>query len=169
MASWKIVPQPSEVQVELTSFHQARSFFAVDASKSTAWNNAMNSERDFVKAVPGSRNRPGVQWGSACGSPSRLAKVKWRPNLGGTNPSSILRSKEALECIKKSDCWYLLTDGEIYSSDVSQLAQLAMDQRVANVPLVFVVVGSRGRTPESLVWSPVISILSWNARQLPQF
>jgi hypothetical protein len=153
MASWKIVPDPSEGQIEHTPFLDSRNFFAVDASGSTGFNNGigLTCERAFVDATPGSGKARIAKWGSECNPPVELSKVKWKSDLGGTRPSAILQKEEALKCLKQSDCWYLLTDGQVYGHDVSQLAEISMQRGIMNVPVVFVIVGSRGITPEKTV------------------
>ncbi|KAF2492077.1 hypothetical protein BU16DRAFT_491412 [Lophium mytilinum] len=160
--SWKIVPDPSDSQVEYTSFINSRSFFAVDASGSAGFNNnsVLNSERAFVESVPVNQEARVAKWGQECDAPSSLTAINWKADHGGTTPSSILKKKEALECIQKSDCWFLLTDGQVFGSDVNQLAELAMEHHVLSVPVVFLIAGSRGSTPETTDISVGISFFA---------
>jgi hypothetical protein len=51
--------------------------------------------------------------------------------------------------IKKSDVWFLVTDGEIYGNQGDQFAQLACQKAILDVPIIMVIIGSRGRTPET--------------------
>lgn len=54
-----------------------------------------------------------------------------------------------LERIRKSDAWFLLTDGQVFDREVNELAELAMEKGVLNVPVGFVITGCRGSTPET--------------------
>ncbi|KAF2816177.1 uncharacterized protein BDZ99DRAFT_433163 [Mytilinidion resinicola] len=162
MTSWKIIPDPSDIQVQYTSFLNSRSFFAVDASGSAGFNSnsVLNSERVFVESVPVNQEARVAKWGQECDAPRRLSTIKWKADHGGTTPSSILNKKEALECIQKSDCWFLLTDGQVFGSDVNQLAELAMEHDVLSIPVVFLITGSRGSTPETTDISVGISFFA---------
>ncbi|KAF1927970.1 uncharacterized protein M421DRAFT_421171 [Didymella exigua CBS 183.55] len=151
MASWKIVPSSfEEDKTEYTAFLEGRKYFAVDDSGSTT-GGILRQERAFVDAFQG-RHTSATDaislWGTKCDNPTTLFdSVNWRSNHGGTYPSEILANSAALSAIRKSDVWFLLTDGEIYDDNVHQLADLAYDAGILNVPLVFLITGSRGSTP----------------------
>ncbi|KAH7068790.1 hypothetical protein BKA63DRAFT_477299 [Paraphoma chrysanthemicola] len=151
MASWKIVPDLGDAShVEYTSFLRSRKFFAVDDSGSTK-GAKLKRERQFVNAF---RNTHADAedaislWGKGCDAPTMdFDSVKWLSKHRGTMPSAILRSPSSLDAVKGSDVWFLLTDGEISANEVTQLAMLAQSQEVLNIPLVFLIVGSRAKTP----------------------
>lgn len=150
MASWKIQPSATERHIQHTPFLQCRKYFAVDDSGSTA-GAVLRKERAFVDAFreshPNTADAMSL-WGTRCDNPtSDFQSVEWRSTHMGTNPSEILRSETALATIRKADVWFLLTDGEIYEGDVHCLADLAYDAQILNVPLVFVITGSRGSSP----------------------
>ncbi|KAF3039517.1 hypothetical protein E8E12_005203 [Didymella heteroderae] len=153
MASWKIASSISEEdKTEHTAFLEGCKYFAVDDSGSTA-GAVLRKERAFVDAFQA--RHPNVAeadaislWGTRCDDPTtRFDSVNWRSSHGGTYPSEILRNSAALNAIEKSDVWFLLTDGEIYDGDVHRLADLAYDAGILNVPLVFLITGSRGSSP----------------------
>ncbi|KAF2829304.1 hypothetical protein CC86DRAFT_187887 [Ophiobolus disseminans] len=151
MASWKIVPEPLDnTHVEYTPFLQSRKFYAVDDSGSTA-GSILRRERAFVDAFQASYANPADTislWGSHCDVPvKQFSNIRWLSRHGGTQPSSILNQQTSLDAIKASDVWFLLTDGEIWEGDVHRLADLALDAGVLDVPLVFLITGSPGRTP----------------------
>ena len=151
MASWKIAPSTSEdSRIEYTPFLDCRKYFAVDDSGSTA-GAVLRKERAFVDAFHGSHANAADAislWGTKCDDPStRFDSINWRSGHGGTYPSDILRNSSALSTIRKADAWFLLTDGEIYDGDVHQLADLAYNEEVLAVPLVFLITGTRGSTP----------------------
>ncbi|KAH6614157.1 hypothetical protein C7974DRAFT_368322 [Boeremia exigua] len=151
MASWKITPSPTEESnVEYTSFLDCRKYFAVDDSMSTG-GGSIYRERDFVeafrKSYPNKTDAISL-WGDNCDDPTtKFKSLKWHALHDGTHPSSILRNSAALDAIRKSDTWFLLTDGEIFEQDVHGLARLAYDAEVLNVPLVFVITNARGSSP----------------------
>ncbi|KAH4104956.1 hypothetical protein HBH69_169130 [Parastagonospora nodorum] len=151
MASWKIFPEPSgDVDVEYTPFLQSRKFFAVDDSGSTA-GTVLRRERAFVdqfRTIYANRDDTISLWGSRCDSPTHsFEAISWRSQHGGTTPSQIFHDQGALNAIKRSDVWFLLTDGEIWEQDVHQLAKIAQDRDVLNIPLVFLITGSPGKSP----------------------
>ncbi|KAJ4990277.1 hypothetical protein SVAN01_04159 [Stagonosporopsis vannaccii] len=151
MAGWKITPSDSEEHaIEYTSFLDCRKYFAVDDSGSTA-GAVLRRERAFVEAFreshPNTIDAVSL-WGSNCDNPTtRFESVQWRSSHGGTYPGEILTNSSALDVMRKSDAWFLLTDGEIYAGDVHRLADLAHDAEVLDVPLVFLITGSRGSSP----------------------
>ncbi|KAF3003555.1 hypothetical protein E8E13_006137 [Curvularia kusanoi] len=150
MAGWKVQPSNSERTVEYTPFLTGRKYFAVDDSGSTA-GAVLRKERAFVDAFQKDHANAADAmslWGSSCDNPTaNFESAGWRSNHGGTQPSEILRNERALAAIRKADVWFLLTDGEIWDGDVHRLADLAYDAEVLNVPLVFVITGSRGSSP----------------------
>ncbi|UPX18790.1 uncharacterized protein EKO05_0009082 [Ascochyta rabiei] len=151
MASWKIAPANlEESKLEYTPFLGSRKFFAVDDSGSTA-GAVLRQERAFVDAFRESHSNVADAislWGSNCDTPgTRFNSVNWTSGHGGTQPSKILGNVAALKTIRKADVWFLLTDGEIWDADVHRLADLAHESEVLNVPLVFVITGSRGSSP----------------------
>ncbi|KAJ4379636.1 hypothetical protein N0V86_004818 [Didymella sp. IMI 355093] len=151
MTSWKIAPSSSEKdRTEYASFLEGRKYFAVDDSGSTA-GAVLRKERAFVDAFQGGQTNAANAislWGTSCDNPTtQFESVNWLSSHGGTYPSEILRNFAALEAVRKSDAWFLLTDGEIYDGDVHKLADLAYDAGILNVPLVFLITGSRGSSP----------------------
>jgi hypothetical protein len=163
MASWKIVPDPNAKKIEYTSFLKGRKFFAVDDSGSTA-GSILRREREFVDYVrqkfPTDSDSISL-WGTHCDAPTKKFELaKWKSDHMGTRPAEILKQTAALNAIQKSDVWFLLTDGEIYDSDVHQLAELAHEHEVLNVPIFFVIVGSRGRSPDTTNISVGISFFA---------
>jgi hypothetical protein len=164
MASWKIIPDSIDDAItEYTPLLASRKFFAVDASGSTA-GSILRRERSFVDRIQSRYAHPNDTislWGTRCDVPIQDFKsVEWRSNRGGTHPSDILTGEPALHAIRSSDVWFLMTDGEIPSFDVHRLATLAQDQQVLNVPLIFVITGSRGTTPLSTDISVGISFFA---------
>jgi hypothetical protein len=164
MASWKIVPDSAEdANIEYSPLLQCRKFFAVDASGSTA-GSVMRRERAFVERFHSSHanlDDTVSLWGTNCDAPTKkIETIEWRSNHGGTQPGKILSCQPALDAIRSSDVWFLLTDGEIYEGDVHRLATLAQDQEVLNVPLIFVITGTPGKTPMSTNISVGISFFA---------
>jgi hypothetical protein len=164
MTSWKIVPDTTgDVNIEYAPLSQSRKFFAVDASGSTA-GSVMRRERTFVEQFHSNlanRDDTVSLWGTRCDAPTKkIETIEWRSNHGGTQPGEILTCQPALDAIRDSDVWFLLTDGEIYEGDVHRLASLAQDQEVLHVPLIFVITGNPGKTPMSTNISVGISFFA---------
>ena len=67
---------------------------------------------------------------------------------GGTAPSSILAQPAAVSQIKDSDLWVLLTDGEVPDREVTQLATLAEQEAVTQVPVILLITGGHYTSPE---------------------
>jgi hypothetical protein len=164
MANWKIFPEAvEEVNIQYTPFLQSRKFFAVDDSGSTA-GAILRRERAFVDKVrEGHANSDDAisLWGSACDAPSKnFDTIHWLSRHGGTQPSEIFNCQPALDALRGSDVWFLLTDGEIWSEDVHRLANIAQDREVLNIPLVFLITGARGSTPSATNISVGISFFA---------
>jgi hypothetical protein len=164
LANWKVYPDLSEEKtIEYTPFLKSRKFFAVDDSGSTA-GSVLRQERAFVD-----RFREGYTnsndtislWGNNCDTPTTsFENVNWHSGHGGTSPSHILRCQPALETIRSSDVWFLLTDGEIWGEEVQNLANLALQHDLLNIPLVFVITGSRKPSPATTDISVGISFFA---------
>jgi hypothetical protein len=162
MASWKIKPDPG-LKIEYIPFCEASKFFAVDDSGSTA-GAILRKERAFVDAL---RERHTSDqdsialWGTNCDDPrSNFDTVNWSSTHCATCPDQILLNKPALAAIQKSEVWFLVTDGEIYDRSVHKLAELAYENDVLSVPIVFVIVGTRGRSPDTTNISVGISFFA---------
>ncbi|KAF2188249.1 hypothetical protein K469DRAFT_748585 [Zopfia rhizophila CBS 207.26] len=155
MASWKITPDPSESLIEYTPFLASRKFFAVDDSGSTA-GSILKREQGFVQTLHKQKANTEDSislWGSNCDHPTDdFESAKWKSNHLYTWPASILNKFSALEKIKKSDIWFLLTDGEIYDNDVYQLAELASQVDVLSVPVVFIITDARNKTETGKIY-----------------
>ncbi|KAF2467615.1 uncharacterized protein BDR25DRAFT_291529 [Lindgomyces ingoldianus] len=163
MASWKVILDPTENRIEYTPFLKSRKFFAVDDSGSTA-GSILKRERAFVEHLWNNfanQDNSISLWGSKCDEPTKkFGSVKWKSAHMGTYPTEILKNASALATIKKSDAWFLITDGEIYDGAVHQLAEMAHGSNILNVPIVFVIAGSRGRTPDTTNISVGISFFA---------
>jgi hypothetical protein len=164
VANWKIYPDPSEDQtIEYTPFLQSRKFFAVDDSGSTA-GAILRQERSFVDSFKTKYSNPDDAvslWGFKCDIPVRTSEnVDWNSGHGGTSPSQILDCKPAVETIKSSDVWFLLTDGEVPSYEVHRLANLALQLDLLNIPLVFVITGHKKQSPSTTDISVGISFFA---------
>jgi hypothetical protein len=150
---WKLRIEEDAPKMAYVPFMSCRKFFAVDDSGSTA-GAVLQSERDFVELMRGPafahKNDKISLWGERCDEPTMdFDNISWKSTHGGTDPLKILHTPTALEAIQKSDVSFLVTDGQIYDAQVYRLAEKAYSLNILNVPLVFVVVGSRGRTPET--------------------
>ena len=150
--NWKVLPALSTQNIEYNSFPSCRKFFAADNSGSTA-GAICKSQRAFVdhlRRKPFANKQDTISlWGTRCHEPEKdFDKVKWTCDEG-TYPSQILNHTAAVEKIQKSDVWFLLTDGEVYDGEVHRLAEKAFELDVLNVPIVFLIVGTRGRRPDS--------------------
>lgn len=164
MATWKITASDSEQsKFEYTQFLKCRKFFVVDDSGSTA-GAVLRQERAYVDATRVNHSNAADEialWGSNCDDPTtQFNSVRWRSSHMGTRPSDILGNPAALSAIKKSDAWFLLTDGEIWDGEVHQLADLAYEAGILNVPLVFVITGTRGGSPAMANISVGISLFA---------
>lgn len=151
ISNWKIIPDPAlEDPVKYVAFLQSRKYFAVDDSGSTQ-DLIISRERDFVLGLH--TNFPNTSdavslWGYKCDPPTEnFDSVEWKSLHGGTFPTTILQLESAVQTIKSSDVWFLLTDGEVFGSDVARLARIAQEKNVLNVPLVFVITRGRSQTP----------------------
>jgi hypothetical protein len=164
MATWKIAPDPTrEDTIERVSFLQSRKYFAVDDSGSTQ-DLIISRERDFVlglhNSFPNASDALSL-WGWRCDPPTQsFDSQEWTSSHGGTFPTTILELDSAVQRIKHSDVWFLLTDGEVFGNDVANLAMLAQRQNVLNVPLVFVITGHRRQTPSETNISVGISFFT---------
>jgi hypothetical protein len=164
MASWKFVPEVvDQSAVEYTSFLGSRKFYAVDDSGSTA-GSILRQQRAFVDcfeaAYANSKNAISL-WGWKCDSPTKeFENIPWRSRHGGTRPSEILTNESALSTIRVCDVWFLLTDGEVPDLEVTRLASLALEEEMLNIPLVFVITGTRKESPKTTDISVGISFFA---------
>ena len=145
MAEWKErLPESSNVDVRTVSFGAARKFCAVDVSGSTE-GRAMEVEAQLVQNLSLNDADTVVRWDTECDeSPQLVSKLAdksyWSTEYLRTNPEAILQQTSALEQICSCDLWLLLTDGEIYDPYVTSLTNRASSLRLADIPVVLVVV-----------------------------
>ncbi|OAL45320.1 hypothetical protein IQ07DRAFT_549054 [Pyrenochaeta sp. DS3sAY3a] len=163
-SNWKIIPDPaSEDPVKYVAFLESRKYFAVDDSGSTQ-DLIISRERDFVLGLhsrfPNASDAVSL-WGFQCDPPTEdFNSMEWKGVHGGTYPTEILQLESAVQTIKSSDVWFLLTDGEVFGSDVTRLDRLAQEKNVLNVPLVFVITRGRSQTPSQTNISVGISFFA---------
>ena len=163
--SWKITSVPSKsTEDPLVPLLEARKFFAVDASGSTGRGHILESEAEVVMAFYTNREDSMVTWGSRCSNPTAILPNQsldqrigtwigsgiWAANMGGTQPASILQEPSALENIKKSDVWFLLTDGHVSASDVQELASCAEEEMLGDIPVIFVINAPQRASPSHI-------------------
>ena len=129
-------------------FVDAKKFFAVDASGSTS-GSIMRAQAKTVWGLRGSSDDTIAKWSYSCELPQLLDNVphNFFQGTGGTQPASILRNVQAVDAIRSSDLWILLTDGEIDTSSVAELTRLAEAMDVLQVPVVLVITGQQQATP----------------------
>ena len=129
-------------------FVEAKKFFAVDASSSTS-GSIMRAQAETVWGLQGSHDDTVAKWSTSCQIPQILDSVPpdFFNGTGLTQPVSILSNVKAVDAIRGSDLWLLLTDGEINAASVSELTRLAETENVLHVPVVLVITGQKLETP----------------------
>ena len=129
-------------------FPEAKKFFAVDASGSTG-GAIMKAQERAVLALHGNSEDTVVLWNTSCTCPRTVDAVgpHYFSGTGGTSPSCILEENSAVDQIKSSDLWVLLTDGEIATDRVSMLTTLADKSAFIRIPVVLIVTGARYSGP----------------------
>ena len=53
-----------------------------------------------------------------------------------------MRNAQAVDEVRSSDLWVLLTDGKIYGSSVIELTRLAETMDVIQIPVVLIITGT---------------------------
>ncbi|KAF2146774.1 uncharacterized protein K452DRAFT_282973 [Aplosporella prunicola CBS 121167] len=151
--AWKQLPKHEQIPPTLVPLVDARHFFAVDASGSTS-GSIIRSEQAFVQGVhQRGRGDEATLWGSNCNDPASvetLLSTPWGGVMGGTSPWRILNNPKSLGAILRSDVWYLLTDGQVGSYEVQRLSAEATEKEVLNVPVIFVITGTKRESPSSV-------------------
>ena len=132
----------------IVPFVDAKKFFAIDASGST-FGPIMEAQAKTVWGFRGSHYDTIAKWSYSCELPRLLDNVPpaFFHGTGGTQPASILRNVQAVDAIRSSDLWILLTDGQIAASSVAELTRLAEAMDVLQVPVVLVITGQQRATP----------------------
>ena len=140
----------SAPEPETIPYAKSKKLFAVDCSDSTH-GAVLATERDAVRSLSTSPQDMICLWDYDCDIPSVLATQpdSYFVDRGGTYPSSILRQPAAVNAIKGSDLWFLLTDGEVASYEVENLTRLAEQQAITQVPVVLLIVGKRRLSPQN--------------------
>ncbi|MCJ1226247.1 hypothetical protein MMC12_002897 [Toensbergia leucococca] len=175
-STWKEASKASQPSspASYVSLLSAKKFFAVDASGSTECDNIISTEASVVYGFHGNSKDTAVKWGTSCTIPELVDSIPERPSAyvarygtrywsasqGGTAPETILREASALENIRSSDVWYLLTDGEIDPPNVTTLTQIAACERLSRIPVILVIVQSSRTTPEQTNISVGISFFA---------
>jgi len=136
-------PTPARVP-----FNDAQKFFAVDDSGSTI-GPIMKAQKDVVIGLHSNHLDTVTKWDTTCQDPQLLDTVpsNYFYGHGGTSPNCIVKNPAAVDLIKESDLWVLLTDGEIAEYGVVQLTQLAELHGVTHAPVILIITGPRRDTP----------------------
>jgi len=142
MADWKEkITEASNVRT--VSLAAAKKFFAVDVSGSTH-GRIIEVEGQLVQNLSLNSADTVCRWDSKCDeSPqvvSKLLQKSYWSSRGGTRPEVILEQPSALNHIRSSDIWLLLTDGEISNREVASLTNRASSLSLMNIPIVLVIV-----------------------------
>ena len=142
---WKeFVKHESTEEPDKGPLLEARRFFAVDASGSTA-GSVIRAEGDIVLGFHRKGKDTVTKWGTSCEHPKLVTTINgeeyWQADCGATYPDTILQEPGVLKEIRGSDLWYLLTDGHIDSASVTQLTRLAAVKNVLHIPVVIIVIG----------------------------
>ncbi|KAL8659914.1 MAG: hypothetical protein Q9202_006895 [Teloschistes flavicans] len=144
----KVLAHPTDHRPTKIPFNNARKFFAVDKSGSTA-GAVMRAQEKTVRALYGNPTDNVALWASTCQDPCPLNQQSsayfW--SSGGTRPSSIMEHPLAVKQIQTSDLWVLLTDGEIAPYEVGFLGNTAEKAEVLQVPIILVITGARHGDP----------------------
>lgn len=140
---------------EAASFTQCRISLAVDISGSTA-GRVLNSEREFMtklvsQLAPATigQNAYVLPWNHAAARPCQIQNLLMLESFGGTDPVVLLKSQPHLAALKMSNLWFLLTDGEITSQDVSALATTLAQKGMHGVPCVIVIFDNKSNPPSN--------------------
>ena len=154
MAQWKMnLIEPSGMVLPTDDFTEARKFFAVDVSGATR-GRVLEVSVQMVKSLSFNDADAVSRWDRDCdGTPNVVSTLAFEsywspgphepPEEGTTNPEDILEQGSVFAEIRSSDIWLLLTDGQIQPRDVSSFNSTAMSLRLADVPVVLVVIGLR--------------------------
>lgn len=142
-------------------FLDAKKFFAVDSSGSTV-GAIMRAQAKAVTAIHGNPGDEVTKWDSECEIPQILDNVSanYFAGSGATSPATILQQPAAVDSIRASDLWVLITDGEIAGRSIAELTRLADDMEIIHVPVVILVVGRRCSSPSNTNISVGISFFA---------
>ena len=127
----------------------AKKFFAVDCSGSTS-GAIMRAQQHFVQGLHSNPKDQVTKWNHSCQDPALVdcSPVSYYSGLGGTSPENIARNAKTVKAIKESELWILLTDGEVTTNQVTELAELANSVDFIQVLVIFLITGSRYSTPK---------------------
>ena len=142
----RMVEDSAGVESPKIAFSKTKKFFAVDASGSTS-GAIMYRQKDSVLSFHANPDDFICKWHHHCYEMRVIDAVAddYFDGLGGTRPACILERPEAVDQIKASDIWVLLTDGEIREVEVAELSRLAENVAVTQVPVILLITGGRSR------------------------
>ncbi len=154
-------PNIADISPAQTPFFDAKKFFAVDSSGSTV-GGIMRAQAKAVRAIHGNPTDTVTKWDHKCELPQILDNVSgsYFSGSGGTSPDTILRHPAAVDSIRESDLWVLITDGEIPQQNIAELTRLADVVEVIHVPVVIFIVGGRYSPPSDTNVSVGISFFA---------
>ncbi|KAL8706375.1 MAG: hypothetical protein Q9201_000583 [Fulgogasparrea decipioides] len=133
------------------AFAAAKKFFAVDVSGSThGW--IIEAEGRLVENLSVGTENTVCRWDRSCDDPQAVSKIShetYWTSRAGTHPECILEHTKALEQIRSSDMWLLLTDGAIDDRHVTRLTNRANSLGLMDVPIILIVVGYKSSNPRA--------------------
>ena len=144
LPSWLEKASEDSQETKKIPYVKTRKFFAFVGSGSTSAS-VVRSEVHLVAELRTSKRDAFCVWDHSCEDPQPIQALRkdLKCPQGGTAPASIIKHPKALDCVKGADLWMLITDGEIYDGSVNELAMLAEQAQILQIPIVLVIVGRR--------------------------
>ena len=147
--SWLKKPAMAPEPAKKIPYEATKKFFAVDGSGSTV-GSIFAAEVTGVLGLQTAKQDTVCIWDYNCTVPKTLDSCahSLRATRGGTDPSCILKKPEAAKEIREADVWFLLTDGEIPAYNVTSLTRVADQEGLTSIPVVLLIVGHQGSSPD---------------------
>jgi hypothetical protein len=158
--------QASRTRIETTPlFRQSKISIAVDVSGST-FGPVLRSEVAAVRSIcslfPTSL-RSAIKilpWSDVAQRPHSLDELEELNSEGGTNPSVILHDDACRFELQNSPFWFLITDGEIFDSDVRSFARNLVEYGLHGQASVVAIFGEREPSPAKCNISVGLSVFA---------
>ena len=153
----KLDPGYSEEQKTDTAkpFKDCTITLAVDVSGSTA-GQVLSVEKSAIVAICSQLNSPSkhdaqiVPWSTAVYPTTNLLQAYTLRARDGTNPSSLCRSASSITALRRSELWFLMTDGQVNVHEIQNFANAVPDIQLHGTACVVIIFGSRPAMPKDV-------------------
>jgi hypothetical protein len=157
--------QDAPTKQDWVPLSEATISFAIDTSGST-FGRALEQEQQAIRTVSTLLNDTAkdasriLPWSSHAGHVTPLSGLSNLSSYGGTDPEVLLKDSSCLAALRNSNCWFLLTDGEIPELSKQRFAKALSSKQLHGTTCVVIIFGKLRGQPTTCNISVGVSVFA---------